>query len=292
MLQVARSGVPSLLRDATAEALAEVVPDPAHRRLLATLDLRSGVVLPLLTSSGTVGTLALTMTGLSGRRFAEDDLPFLMDLAGRAGAAIAHAVAHRARIEIAETLQQSLLPPSLPALPGLEVASVYRPMPGGRVGGDFFDVFPLGSSTSGSGSDGVGERFGILIGDVSGKGVSAAALTARIRYTVRALAPRTASPAEVVAMCNAAVHEAGLPERFATLVYAVVDTTVRPVVVELVVAGHPEPAVWSAAGGLQLLAPTGPVVGLFPEGSWEVGRLELTPGMVLLLFTDGLTEAR
>jgi serine phosphatase RsbU (regulator of sigma subunit) len=222
------------------------------------------------------------MSRASGRRFTEDDTPYLADVAGRAGTAISHAVAHRARVEIAETLQQSLLPPSLPALPGLEVASIYRPMPGGRVGGVWCAGCPLGAS---------GERFGILIGDVSGKGVHAAALTARIRYTVRALAPRLSGPAEVVSHCNSAVHEASLPERFATLVFAVVDTTQSPVVIDVVVAGHPEPVVWGP-DGLRLISPTGPVVGLFPDGEWQAERVVLSAGHTLVLFTDGLTEAR
>ena len=283
MLRAATSGEVSLLPEVGPEGLRPWAEDDDHARLLEALDFRSGVVLPLLAGKRSVGTLSLTMTSASGRRFTEDDLGFLGDVAGRAGVAISHAVAHRARVEIAETLQQSLLPPSLPALPGLEVASVYRPMPGGRVGGDFFDVFPLAPS---------GEKFGILIGDVSGKGVPAAALTARIRYTVRALAPRTESPADVVALCNTAVHDTGLPERFASLVYAVVDTAARPVVVDLVVAGHPEPALWGAGDGLTLVKPTGPVVGLFPDGVWRTERLVLDEGQVLVLFTDGLTEAR
>lgn len=256
--------------------------DDELRRLLSAVDATSAIVLPLKSSDGTLGTLTLTMTSASGRRFTEDDTPFLADVAGRAGTAMSHAFAHRARVEIAETLQQSLLPPSLPALPGLEVASIYRPMPGGRVGGDFFDVFPLGAT---------GERFGILIGDVSGKGVHAAALTARIRYTVRALAPRLAGPADVVAQCNAAVHDAGLPERFATMVFAVVDTTQSPVVIDLVVAGHPEPVVWGP-DGFRLVEPTGPVVGLFADGEWRHERIELTAQHTLVLFTDGLTEVR
>jgi GAF domain-containing protein len=282
MLAAAHHGTVSIVSDLPREAMLSRAEDDEHRKLLEAIDLRSGVVLPLLAGDRPVGVLSLTMTTASGRRFADDDLEFLADVAGRAGVAISHAVAHRARIEIAETLQQSLLPPSLPALPRLEVASVYRPMPGGRVGGDFFDVVPLSAD---------GERFGILIGDVSGKGVAAAALTARIRYTVRALAPRTVEPADVVALCNAAVHDAALPERFATLVYAVVDTTVDPVAVDLVVAGHPEPALWDA-GGLRLVAPTGPVVGLFPDGAWRSERVTLPVGRTLVLFTDGLTEAR
>src|SRR5439155_22632438 len=133
--------------------------------------------------------------------------------------------------------------------------------------------------------------FGILIGDVSGKGVTAAALTARIRYTVRALAPRTDDAADVVSLCNAAVHDPDLPERFATLVYAVVDASADPVAVDLVVPGHPEPAVWDGDAA-RLVSPTGPVIGLFPDGEWRTERVTLTPGRTLVLFTDGLTAAR
>jgi serine phosphatase RsbU (regulator of sigma subunit) len=244
---------------------------------------RSRLVVPLVAGADPVGTLSLTMTSASGRRFRDDDVPIVSDVAGRAGTAISHAIAHAARIEIAETLQQSLLPPSLPALPGLEVASIYRPMPGGRVGGDFFDVFPLGPPAS--------SRFGLVIGDVSGKGVHAAALTARIRYTVRALGPRLQDPADVIAHCNVAVHDPTLTERFATLVYAVVDTSERRVVIDLVVAGHPPPLVWSN-GSAQSIDPTGPVVGLFPSGEWKSERLTLDAASTLVLFTDGLTEAR
>lgn len=280
--RAATDGEVTVAAEVSPSEVLDQAEDDEHRRLLAAVDVTSAAVLPLPANDGPVGTLTLTMSRLSRRAFGDDDIPFLSDLAGRAGTAISHAFAHRARIEIAETLQQSLLPPSLPALPGLEVASIYRPMPGGRVGGDFFDVFPLG---------GTGERFGILIGDVAGKGVHAAALTARIRYTVRALAPRLGGPADVVAHCNAAVFDDALPERFATLVFAVVDTTRSPVVIDLAVAGHPEPVVWGP-DGLRLVRPTGPVVGLFDDGSWRDERVLLSEGHTLVLFTDGLTEAR
>jgi sigma-B regulation protein RsbU (phosphoserine phosphatase) len=87
------------------------------------------------------------------------------------------------------------------------------------------------------------------------------------------------------------VYESSLPERFATMVFAVVDTTVSPVIIDLVVAGHPEPVVWGP-DGLRLVSPTGPVVGLFPEGEWRDERVVLSAGHTLVLFTDGLTEAR
>ena len=156
------------------------------------------------------------------------------------------------------TLQRSLLPHSLPLLPGLEVAARYHPV-GGRseVGGDFYDVFPLGRG-----------RWGAAIGDVCGKGVMAAQLTALARYTVRTAARSEARPSGVLEVLNRSLldHETG--DRFCTIVQAFIDTAEEPVRVTLSCAGHPLPLLVDAAGEVRPLGRPGTAVGLFatPDG--------------------------
>ena len=147
-----------------------------------------------------------------------EDQAFVEDLAGRAAVAIENSRSHQARTEVAQTLQRSLLPPHLPSIAGLELAQRYHSMGDVEVGGDFFDVFPAGDG-----------RWGVVMGDVCGKGVGAAALTALARYTVRAGAIE-GEPAGVLRLLNRAILDAEVGERFCTLAHAKVeaDATAGP----------------------------------------------------------------
>jgi serine phosphatase RsbU (regulator of sigma subunit) len=187
---------------------------------------------------------------------------------------------------LARTLQQSLLPPHLPNVPGLELAARYLPAASGQeVVGDFYDVFQAGRSS-----------WGMVMGDVSGKGPQAATLTGLARYTVRAAAMRTRVPSRVLRLLNDALllHGDADDERFMTVAYANIRPRQgdAPVEVALCSGGHLPPLVHRADGTVEMVRGSGMALGLFPDPTLADRRLWLAPGDALVLYTDGVTEAR
>jgi sigma-B regulation protein RsbU (phosphoserine phosphatase) len=197
------------------------------------------------------------------------------------------AEADRARLQDAlAVLQQSLLPASLPRIPGMETAAHYHTASPDRLGGDFYDVFPLD-----------GERFGFFLGDVCGKGPEAAAVTSLTRYTLRAAALHDPEPVSALSTLNQVLLERythGDP-RYCTAVFGVLepDPVTRQVTVRLAAGGHPPALVLRADGTADFLAtPGGLLVGILPAARFTAASTVLAPGDTLLLYTDGLTEAR
>jgi phosphoserine phosphatase RsbU/P len=195
--------------------------------------------------------------------------------------------AARARL-LAQTLQESLMPPELPRIPGLQVAGRYRPAgTGDEVGGDFYDVFSTGGFSTG------GEDWAIAVGDVCGKGAPAAVVTSLARHTVRAAATRTRMPKTALAAVNNALLRQYDPLRFCSVVHARLrrDAAGR---LRLTVSsgGHPLPLLVSAAGRGGPIGSPGTVLGVVARPTLHDTTVELHPGDVVLFFTDGVTEAR
>jgi serine phosphatase RsbU (regulator of sigma subunit) len=184
--------------------------------------------------------------------------------------------------ELAATLQESLLPPELPEVPGLAVAARWLPGRGGTlVGGDFYDVFPLPS-----------KRWGTLVGDVVGHGARAATLAALARYTVRTLAVLHAPPGRTLAGLNDTVLRRGEAEQFLTAIYLTTHATAHGVAVRLVNGGHPAPLLRHAGGRVEAIDTPGALLGCLPDAGLQETRFHLAPGELLLLYSDGVTEAR
>ena len=180
---------------------------------------------------------------------------------------------------IADTLQQAILEPLEP-FPGVRAAVLYRPASSSaNVGGDFYDLFRL--------DDG---RVAIVVGDVSGKGLEAARLTSLIRDGIRAYALETADPRRLLERVNRLVHRHSPTDMFATVVYAVLDT--RSGLLQYSCAGHPAPAVVSRDGAVMLDEGGGAIIGAFPNATFDARSVTLTADEVLVLYTDGITEAR
>ncbi|HEY1359057.1 MAG TPA: SpoIIE family protein phosphatase [Thermoleophilaceae bacterium] len=178
-----------------------------------------------------------------------------------------------------EALQRSLLPRSLPDIPGTELGACYRPAgAGNRVGGDFYDVFPLGA-----------DSWLLLIGDVAGKGPEAAALSALARYTVRADAQRDPDPARLLELLNEALVREG--QRFCTAACARLDLVNGGGELTTAVAGHPPP-ILVRGGSASPLASTGTLLGCYPKISIEPRREQLAREDAVVLYTDGVTDAR
>ncbi len=186
------------------------------------------------------------------------------------------------RSRVAAALQRSLAPPALPGVPGLRTATCYAPAgQGSEIGGDFYDVFPL--------DDG---RWAVVLGDVSGKGAEAAAVTAQVRYTVRALASGGRPPVDVLRALNDALLRESADERYATLVYAVVERSGCGWRLSVSLAGHHPPLLRSRTGEVRPVGRPGTALGLLDDPELSETEVSLSAGEVLCLFTDGLVEAR
>lgn len=250
-----------------------------------------GARMPVLVSSsvkhGGSGDPLLIRTTLfdaRDRRAYEEEL-----LRGRKAAEEARkqAEADRTRLQDAlAVLQKSLLPETLPPVPGLETAAYYHTAHPDRLGGDFYDVFPVD-----------GKRFAFFLGDVCGKGPQAAAVTSLTRYTLRAAALHDPDPVAVLSTLNRVLHErytSGDP-RYCTAVFGILepDPATGNVAVRLASGGHPPVIVVRADGTADFLpTPGGLLVGILPSAHFATATTTLAPGDTLLLYTDGITEAR
>lgn len=183
-------------------------------------------------------------------------------------------------MRLAHTLQQTLIPPTPPAIPQLDIAARYRPAgDGSEVGGDFYDVFQVGDG-----------EWVVAIGDVCGKGVDAAVVTALARYTLRAAAVQTASPAAALRVLNDALL-ANESERFCTVALLRLHQGEGGWRSTLALGGHPRP-VHVAAAEAALVGSPGSLLGVLPDPELYDVELPLHPGESLVLYTDGVPEGR
>ncbi|MFF7275200.1 PP2C family protein-serine/threonine phosphatase [Streptomyces griseorubiginosus] len=248
--------------------------------------------MPVLVSSavkhGTTGQpLLIRTTVFDGRdrRAYEEELLRRREVAEEARR---QAEADRTRLQEAlAVLQQSLLPDTLPEVPGVRTAAHYHTASPDRLGGDFYDVFAID-----------GKRFGFFLGDVCGKGPQAAALTSLTRYTLRAAAVHDPEPVSALTTLNKVLHEryaASGDPRYCTAVYGTLepDPATGRLAVHLASGGHPPVIVLRADGTADFLrTPGGLLVGILPSAPFTTATTVLGPGDTLLLYTDGLTEAR
>lgn len=253
--------------------------ETAHEAWLSTrLGLAEAVVAPVPVRRGIGGALLLGRTR-NARGFDEQSIGFVQRLAQSLALSLANAADFEAEHHIAETLQEALLlmPPSIR---GLEFSHLYRSATlTTRVGGDFFDIFEM-----------TGDRVGVLVGDVSGKGLEAAVLTSIIKDTIRAYARENSSPAETIARANVVLGEAAKLPDFATVFFAVIDNADGSLT--YCNAGHPPAAVISSDGGVRLLECTSPIIGAFSDLDYEDCTTTLDTTESVVLYTDGVTEAR
>ncbi|MGI5939067.1 PP2C family protein-serine/threonine phosphatase, partial [Methanoculleus thermophilus] len=183
----------------------------------------------------------------------------------------------KAELRIARDIQMSFLPDRLPEIPGLELAALS--LPAKEVGGDFYDAIPLS-----------GNRTAFVIADVAGKGVPAALFMALSRTVLRANAQVPRSAREAVSEANTLIAEDAKSGMFVTLFYAVVDPAEKTLA--YVNAGHNPPLLFRSGGGRPVkLKGTGIIIGVMPDAEYREETIRLESGDLLLLYTDGVTEA-
>ncbi len=276
--EVIRTGRPQLIPVVDQEYLARMPQADGYRQLLLELGFSTAMVVPLAARGRVLG--AITFARGSGAPYGEQDLYVAADVARRAALALENARAYEAQREIAGTLQRSLLPPALPSIQHFKLAATYK-TPGDTVlvGGDFYDVFPLR-----------GAGWGVAIGDVQGKGSAAATLTALARYTVRAGALTLRNPKQVLVALNEAVIQEG--ERFLTMCLVTLQPSGDRLRGRVCVAGHPIPLVVRAGGQVEPVGRPGTLLGVVRDVDLSVVTFEMREGDLLVLYTDGLAEAR
>ncbi|MGW0498555.1 SpoIIE family protein phosphatase [Streptomyces sp. NPDC003007] len=273
--QCVRDARPVLVEHVDAKMLRRLARDARAAQALHEAGAHSYLALPLMARGKVLGTLSLYRT-VNELPFDDRDQVLASELAARAAICVDNARLYGRERGTALTLQRSLLPSTPAEREGLDIAARYRPALS-EVGGDWYDVLPLGPG-----------RTGLVVGDVMGKGVQAAAIMGQLSTATRALARLDLPPAELLRHLDDIAGSLG--DAIATCVYAVCD--LRRGTCELSSAGHLPPVLAGPDGSAALLdVPGGVPLGV---GGVDFGTLEvdLTPGSLLALYTDGLVENR
>ncbi|MEV6412740.1 SpoIIE family protein phosphatase [Kribbella sp. NPDC051718] len=238
--------------------------------------------MPVLVSSAVVsGQIRTTVFDAQIRRAYEEEL-----LRERKAAELARSQAEEDRTRLQDALavlQQSLLPATMPTVPGVSTAAYYHTASPDELGGDFYDVFAID-----------GERWGFFLGDVCGKGPAAAAVTSLARYTLRAAAMH--NPAAALSTLNELLYErfSNGDLRYCTAVFGTLQSSeTGQIALRFASGGHPPPLLIRVDGTCKYLpSPDGTLIGILPDSQFPQTEVALEPGDLLLLYTDGLTEAR
>lgn len=248
---------------------------------LKSFEVGAGLLLPMVVGGRAIGVLAMCDATQRGDRLTRE-LPLFTAVASRAAAALANARLYGQTTLIATRLQQALMPAQLPDIPGASLAVRYTTaQEAAAVGGDFYDVVHLEAG-----------RYLLVIGDVAGRGIDAAGLSGLARQSLRALATDL-SPAQALQRLNEIIHAHGQPERFLTAACA--ELTVDgagSARLALVRAGHPHPVIVRADGGYTFPSAAGAALGVLRSVPLAEELIDLRSGDAVILYTDGITEAR
>jgi PAS domain S-box-containing protein len=275
--QIMRDGRSQIVNEISDEMLAAAAQDDEHRELLASVGMRAALAVPMSAAGKTVGVLSL-ISAESGRRFSVANVTLAEELARRAGTAVENARLYTERSHIARTLQTELLPGRLPEMPGWQVATLYRPAGDENwVGGDFYDAIEVGGG------------WLAVVGDVAGRGAEAAALTGLARHTLRTAARLLEDPLDAIGTLNA---ELRMREQMALCSVAAVLLREHDgqATAQIICAGHPLPLL-VRDGQAWAVGAFSPMLGAYPVKHWSRTTIELDPGDVLVLYTDGVFDA-
>jgi PAS domain S-box-containing protein len=249
------------------------------QKTIKKLSVRSALAVPIIFGGQVTGVIDFQYHS-AAIRFSNEEADFAQKVADSVGLAVRNARLYEAERNLANTLQEALL--TMPkALEGIRFAHLYQAATdSARVGGDFFDLFDLGNGI-----------VGIVIGDVSGKGLQAATFTSFIKSTIKACSHLQASPASAIAQANRIITKATPSNSFVSVFFATLNTASGNLTYCL--AGHPPPLLKrQAALKPYFLAGNSPVLGVFADAPFTDGAVVLNKGDVLVAYTDGVTEAR
>jgi serine phosphatase RsbU (regulator of sigma subunit) len=278
--EVIRTGEARIFTDIKPEALAGYARDSRHLELLSAVGATAVIIVPMIGAAGTIGAITL-VSSESAHKLSPADLALAERLARRAGTAVENARLYTERSRIAHTLQQALLPESLPTVPGAEIeARYYAAGELNEVGGDFYDVLEHGT-----------ERWLLMIGDVCGKGPRAAGVTALARHTLRAAAISGQTPPEMLGTLHRALRRQPPGADLCTVCLVTMERTAERARLEVTLAGHPPPLLISPDGQAHPIGQTGTLLGVLDSIEFTETGAELRPGETLLLYTDGVPEA-
>lgn len=280
--RVVRTGLAELELDIDDAWLVEAGRGDAERiEIIRSLRFRSYLCLPLIARERVIGALTLVTTS-SGRRYDAGDLAFARALAERAALLVDGLRLYQQRDRLAATLQRSLLPVALPAIPGVDLAARYVASGDAfDVSGDFYDAFEMPDGT-----------WGVVIGDVCGKGPLAAATTALARNTVRVAAMQSRRPKRILALLDRALHQHADVDLFCTATFARIRPGRDGFAATLSRGGHPPARILRRDGKLITIRGQGTLLGAVQEPLLADVTTHLSSGDILLLYTDGVTDAR
>lgn len=279
--EVIRTGEARVYTDIPPDALADYARDHEHLQLLAAIGASAVIIVPMIGANRVTGAITLVSSG-QDRKLSAEDLPLAERLARRAGTAVENARLYTERSRIAHTLQQALLPDSLPSMPGAQVRARYRAAGElNEVGGDFYDAFQT--------SDG---GWMLVIGDVCGKGPRAAGVTALARHTLRAAALSGRSPTGMLGMLHQALQGQPPDTDLCTVCLVHFERAGGSSRLRVALAGHPPPLLIDRDGEGRALGEPGTLLGVLDPIEVHEVCGELHTGETLLLYTDGVPEAR
>ncbi len=278
--EVLRTGLPRIFTDIQRDALIAYAHDEEHMELLRMVGPQSVIIVPMIGATATIGTITL-VSSESPRRLSAVDLALAERLARRSGTAVERARLYTERSRIANILERSLLPESLPAIPGAEIQARYSPAgEANEVGGDFYDLF---EHTHG--------HWMLVIGDVCGKGPRAAGVTALARHTLRAAALSAQTPAEMLHTLHRALRLQPPGADLCTACVVLMHPGPDHARLTVALAGHQPPLLIDHAGAVTSLGKPGTLLGVLDPIDIVEHHGELRAGQTLLLYTDGVIEA-
>ncbi len=278
--EVIRTGTSRVYTEIPQDALAEYARDNRHFELLSSVGATAVIIVPMIGAAGPIGAITL-VSEASNHQLSEADLGVAERLARRAGTAVEHARLYTERARIAHTLQQALLPETLPEIPGAEIKSRYCAAGElNEVGGDFYDVLYHGA-----------ERWMLMIGDVCGKGPRAAGVTALARHTLRAAAISGQTAGQMLGTLHRALRLQPPGADLCTVCLITLERTPQRARLKVALAGHPPPLLIDVDGHARPIGAPGTLLGVLDEVEIVEQGAELRPGETLLLYTDGVPEA-
>lgn len=278
--RVIRTGQAAFAGTIDQDMLASYARSPEHLKLLREIGMNAAIVVPMEAAGRVIGAITL-VTAESRRRLTEEDVELAEELGRRAGVAVENARLYTERTRIALTLQQALLPESLPRVEGMDLDALYTAAGElNEVGGDFYDVFDYGE-----------DRWMLVIGDVCGKGPHAAAVTALARHTLRTAAMSGQSPAGMLAMLHRALRRGAERAELCTVCLVAISRNPDGARATITLAGHPPPLLIGSGGEIEQVGRIGTLLGAIDPLKIEETEVSLDEQDTLLLYTDGVIDA-